>query len=1094
MSDVELDTVEKSSDRQHDADGAKDEGVDVTATASEGTVSPSVAAVTSTLRRRKGEDVAAEGGDAGEAAVRQCDRCGTEGPRAPVHLEDGSLAYYCKSCAESTVAIPDDEPVDDFDDFTSRLHDPVGAGMSSDLYSPSPMAWACAGCFVNHTRLVLLVTCLIPVLMTAAAAAFSFEIDASGEGFIIRDHELAERWDGWEAALDVTYWNPAEAEGGDASEAERSVSKFKVAVYFEMVDKSNVLDPPRLQQIREIVDGIPKLPGYEDYCHLVDGKCAAPLWIGQWLYPNASEGLQEDPEVTLAALYDAYPGTVGTFVDRNFQEYYYESIVTRAFFSFGAPLPGFTNSDDPDDAQEKIFTDWAVENLVPYLEDKSTEEMSVVFVGSGVTMALINEVIVQDASFAGGAVVLVALLMLWHTNSLFLTVSASYHILMSFPATYFVFRVVFGLKQFPMLAVLSLYLLESVGSDDAFLFTDAFKQSALQGPDVSQSLRHRIAWTWQRASHAVTITSFTTAAAFLINAVSIVPPVRVFGLFSGLLILTNYLLVISWYPAILIVWARHFEHGTLKKRFAAALRRRAGMTEKKEEPAKTTTADSPDADGVKTVGRGVSKTHRAKRAKAAAAAATPVEAGNEGTLRRMAKALDGGHPQGASIDISQYRRAERFFYVTFSNFLHRFRWQILAFMFVVACAGFGLASQISPADEPAKFFSDEYPLQRVIFLDENVFAVSDKAIQVRFHWGIDLIDRSGVDRNDVNEVGEQPWDMVWREAFGGPDDITYLQDVCDDLRTDFAYTARDEVGCWPDDMEMWYNASRYGGTSWPPETRERFLTAILDFVNEFDTREVGSSEYRRLIRFDEDGELAAVTLYVNSTIPRDAQANTIGRPYFEETEAFAVSVADRANDIGLPHMSGMFQTADGVWVSMQMDKVLQDTAILGMALSLLLAAIVLLISTANWWVTLLAMVSLACVVASFVALFVLAEFQLEIVSSITFAVLVGLASDYSIHVAIGYHSSLEPTRFGKVRSSLVELGVSVASACVTTAGASSLLLFAEITFFSKFGIFMVMIALLSAFFAFFGLTTLLMIVGPEGNQGEIGWLKKLKKH
>eukprot|EP00020_Sapocribrum_chincoteaguense_P004609 CAMPEP_0170751948 /NCGR_PEP_ID=MMETSP0437-20130122/11717_1 /TAXON_ID=0 /ORGANISM="Sexangularia sp." /LENGTH=1094 /DNA_ID=CAMNT_0011091005 /DNA_START=13 /DNA_END=3297 /DNA_ORIENTATION=+ len=1071
-----------------------DPSPDVVAEKPEG-VSPSVAAVTSTLRRRKGEAV--EGGELDDAAVRQCDRCGTEGPRSPVHLADGSQAYYCKACAESVV-VPVAIPEDDFDEFTSRLHDPVGAGVSTELYTPSPLAWACAGCFVHHTRLVLIVTCLLPIIMTGISAAFSFEIDASGDGFLIRDHELAERRDGWEAALDVSYWNPNDAKGDVTSEPERTAAKFTVAVYFEMADESNILEVPRLQRIREVVDGVADIPGYRDFCHLVDDKCAEPLWLGRWLYPNASEGLQKDPSESLATIYASDPATVGQLVDRNFQEYYYESTVTRVFFSFGAPLPGFATSEDPDDEQEKLFTDWAVDNLVPYLDDASTDDMSVVFVGSGVTMALIDEVIVADASFAGGAVVFVALLMLWHTNSVFLTVAASYHILMSFPATYFVFRVIFDLKQVPMLAVLSLYLLESVGSDDAFLFTDAFKQSALQGPDISQSLRHRIAWAWQRASHAVTITSFTTSAAFLINAVSIVPPVRVFGLFSGVLILINYLMVISWYPAILVVWSRHFEHGTLKKRFAAALRRRASKSDGGDATPPAATSSTPESgttanDGSKTVGRGVSKTHRARRAKANADAATKPQMNNEGTLRRMASALDGGQPGGATIDISQYRRAERFFYIDFSNFLQRFRWPILAFMFAVSVAGFALATQISPADEPAKFFSDEYPLQRVNYLDENVFAVSNDAVQVRLHWGIDLIDRSSINEEDITDVGQQTWDMDWREKFGGPADIAYLQEVCDMLRTDYKHTARQEVGCFADDMEVWYNASRYGGSSWPPETRERFLTAVVDFAVEFDTNEVGSSQYRRLLRFDADGELLAVTLYVNSTIPRDARANSVGRVYFDETEAFAQSVVARARDADLPHMARAFQTADGIWVSMQMDKVLQDTAILGMGLSLVLAAVVLLISTANWWVTLLAMISLASVVASFVALFVLADFQLEIVSSITFAVLVGLASDYSIHVAIGYHSSLEPTRFGKVRSALVELGVSVASAFVTTACASSLLLFAEITFFSKFGVFMVMIASLSAFFAFFGLTTLLLVAGPEGDQGEIQWMKKLKK-
>jgi len=63
----------------------------------------------------------------------------------------------------------------------------------------------------------------------------------------------------------------------------------------------------------------------------------------------------------------------------------------------------------------------------------------------------------------------------------------------------------------------------------------------------------------QRTASAMGITSLTTAVAFLSCAISSIPPLRCFGIFLSFVIVANYLLVITWYPAAVFLWSRNYE-------------------------------------------------------------------------------------------------------------------------------------------------------------------------------------------------------------------------------------------------------------------------------------------------------------------------------------------------------------------------------------------------------------------------------------------------------------------------------------------------------------------------------------------------------
>ena len=80
---------------------------------------------------------------------------------------------------------------------------------------------------------------------------------------------------------------------------------------------------------------------------------------------------------------------------------------------------------------------------------------------------------------------------------------------------------------------------------------DCWKQSLRYFPE--EDLHRRMAWTWVRGSHAMLTTTMTTAVAFFSNIMSPIAPIAVFGVFSGLLVVVNYVYVITWFPAMIIM-------------------------------------------------------------------------------------------------------------------------------------------------------------------------------------------------------------------------------------------------------------------------------------------------------------------------------------------------------------------------------------------------------------------------------------------------------------------------------------------------------------------------------------------------------------
>lgn len=78
--------------------------------------------------------------------------------------------------------------------------------------------------------------------------------------------------------------------------------------------------------------------------------------------------------------------------------------------------------------------------------------------------------------------------------------------------------------------------------------------------DPNAENKRRMAYAFRRGVRAMSVTSSTTAVAFFANALSPIMPIRAFGIFTGLLIPMNFLLVVLIMPPTVIWWERNVKN------------------------------------------------------------------------------------------------------------------------------------------------------------------------------------------------------------------------------------------------------------------------------------------------------------------------------------------------------------------------------------------------------------------------------------------------------------------------------------------------------------------------------------------------------
>merc|ERR1711871_1894532 len=244
-------------------------------------------------------------------------------------------------------------------------------------------------------------------------------------------------------------------------------------------------------------------------------------------------------------------GVIRGLFDRKFSTGNPISSSTRSYMMLGVWFPKSDYPSGTKEEREAFMTEWedkqwekmeefGIVKLKGLVDRHNADESKLVRVAwfgpSAVTLEILQGIL-GSVQIVMVAMVLVLMYIIYHTNSIFLGVLGQAHVIISFPVTWFFYRVVFQFHYMGMPNFISMFVIIGIGADDIFVFIDAWKQARLEGAGVNKNLETRMAWAWKRASSAMLITSLTDACAFFANVFSSVVVVRIFGVFMGTLVM-----------------------------------------------------------------------------------------------------------------------------------------------------------------------------------------------------------------------------------------------------------------------------------------------------------------------------------------------------------------------------------------------------------------------------------------------------------------------------------------------------------------------------------------------------------------------------
>ena len=161
--------------------------------------------------------------------------------------------------------------------------------------------------------------------------------------------------------------------------------------------------------------------------------------------------------------------------------------------------------------------------------------------------------LIYDVLWAVGAAFVVYVIVTHHVQSVFIGTTSMWMIILSFPITFVIYRKICDITNVSALHLTIVFVVLGISADNIFVLWDAWVQSGTLAP-LAVSYNKRMAYTYRRAYKAILATSSTTAFAFLSNGFSSLMPISAFGYFAFIIVPVNYVLIVFYFPAYIIIY------------------------------------------------------------------------------------------------------------------------------------------------------------------------------------------------------------------------------------------------------------------------------------------------------------------------------------------------------------------------------------------------------------------------------------------------------------------------------------------------------------------------------------------------------------
>ncbi|XP_033861191.3 protein dispatched homolog 1-like isoform X1 [Acipenser ruthenus] len=661
----------------------------------------------------------------------------------------------------------------------------------------------------------------------------------------------------------------------------------------------------------------------------------------------------------------------------------------------------------------------------------------------GIKHILFQDYLLMDTMYPAIAILIVLLVMCVYTKSMFITLMTMFAIISSLIVSYFLYCIAFNFEFFPFMNLTALIILVGIGADDAFVLCDVWNYTKCDKPNAD--LSQTVSITLQHAALSMFVTSFTTAAAFYANYVSNITAIRCFGVYAGTAILVNYILMVTWLPAVVVLHERY-----LLNTFSC-------------------------------VKKSQQRVYNTK---------------SYWTLlcQKINKFI---------FTVSEASRI--FFEKVLPCIVIKFRY-IWLFWFLAFTVGGAYIVCVNPkmklpSLELSEFqvFRSSHPFERYdadykkLFMFERVHHGEELHMPITIIWGITPED-NGDPLNPKNK-GKLELDSDFNIA--SPASQLWILNFCQKLRNQTFFYQTDEqdfTSCFIETFKQWMeNQDCDEATVYPccsqsifPYKQEVFELCIKRAIMELE-RSTGYHLDSKTPgpRFDINDTIRAIVLEFQSTYLFTLAYEKMHQ-FYREVDAW-IKEELKSAPAGLSH--GWFVSNLEFY---DLQDSLSDGTLIAMGLSVAVAFTVMLFTTWNIIISLYAIISIAGTIFVTVGSLVLLGWELNVLESVTISVAVGLSVDFAVHYGVAYRLASEPDREGKVVFSLSRMGSAIAMAALTTFVAGAMMMPSTVLAYTQLGTFMMLIMVISWAFATFFFQCMCRCIGPQGTCGQIPLPKKLQ--
>ncbi|XP_003791013.1 protein dispatched homolog 1 [Otolemur garnettii] len=659
----------------------------------------------------------------------------------------------------------------------------------------------------------------------------------------------------------------------------------------------------------------------------------------------------------------------------------------------------------------------------------------------GIKHSLFQDYLLMDTVYPAIAIVIVLVVMCVYTKSMFITLMTMFAIISSLIVSYFLYRVVFNFEFFPFMNLTALIILVGIGADDAFVLCDVWNYTKFDKPHAETS--ETVSITLQHAALSMFVTSFTTAAAFYANYVSNITAIRCFGVYAGTAILVNYVLMVTWLPAVVVLHERY-----LLNIFSCFKKPQQQIYDNKS---------------CWTV-----------------------------ACQKCHKVL---------FSISEASRI--FFEKVLPCIVIKFRYFWLLWFLALTVGGayivFINPKMKLPSLELSEFqvFRSSHPFERYdaeykkLFMFERVHHGEELHMPITVIWGVSPEDNG----NPLNPKSKGKLTLDSSFNIASPASQAWILHFCQKLRNQTFFYQTDEqdfTSCFIETFKQWMEnqvcdepapcCSRWSF----PYKQEIFELCIKRAIMELE-RSTGYHLDSKTPgpRFDINDTIRAVVLEFQSTYLFTLAYEKMHQ-FYKEVDSWISNELSSAPE-GL---------SNGWFVSnlefYDLQDSLSDGTLIAMGLSVAVAFSVMLLTTWNIIISLYAIVSIAGTIFVTVGSLVLLGWELNVLESVTISVAVGLSVDFAVHYGVAYRLAPDPDREGKVIFSLSRMGSAIAMAALTTFVAGAMMMPSTVLAYTQLGTFMMLIMCVSWAFATFFFQCMCRCLGPQGTCGQIPLPKRLQ--